>query len=118
MLPKLSEKDIERIYELAQKYTGCCQVGSYRKDVIISNIQKRMSYYEINSLDGYLCKVEKDSLEQGFMISSLTIHTTEWFRERPHFEKLKQYFKDLSLSQRNRNPRFLVTFIVSFLLWI
>lgn len=57
-----------------------------------------MSFYKINTLKEYLNIIEKNNEEKNNFISSLTIHTTSWFREMPHYElllkKINEFYQE------------------------
>ncbi|HYX34366.1 MAG TPA: chemotaxis protein CheB [Oligoflexus sp.] len=96
---KLNTNDIETIYVLAEKLTGSHQHGRYRKDILVSNVERRMGELNLADLNQYLRIVATESMELQRLISSLTIHTTSWFRENAHFEELAQKF---SMSYENQ----------------
>ena len=83
----LSPLETEAIFSLAEKLTGTCQQGSFRRDVLLQNVCRRITATSSTSLDSYLKIAESDSDEFAHLISALTIHTTSWFREEAHFEK-------------------------------
>ncbi len=89
-LPKFSKADEALLYDLASKLTGTCQDGKFRHQVIITNVARRMAKLHIKELKTYLARAKADSSEYQYLVSALTIHTTAWFREAPHFEKLEQ----------------------------
>ncbi|MFZ4402577.1 MAG: chemotaxis protein CheB [Pseudobdellovibrionaceae bacterium] len=84
----LSQEEIDLLFEMTEKLTGTCQQGNYRKEVIISNIFRRINELSIGSLKNYLVKLDSDPKEWDLFLSAITIHTTFWFREWPHFEIL------------------------------
>jgi chemotaxis response regulator CheB/chemotaxis methyl-accepting protein methylase len=86
---KLKKEDTERVYQMAEELVGSCQSGRFRRDILVSNIERRLMLLQCKSLDQYLERARNDQTEWKRMISALTIHTTSWFREMPHFELLK-----------------------------
>jgi two-component system chemotaxis response regulator CheB len=83
----LSPSEIEAIYSLAERLTGTCQQGSFRREVLLQNVCRRITAHGASSLESYLKIAEADSDEFSQLVSALTIHTTSWFREEAHFEK-------------------------------
>lgn len=81
----------ELIFELAEDLTGTLQKGSYRREILVQNVSRRMQELGIGRLADYLLFVETDEDEFAELISALTIHTTSWFRESPHFDRVKAH---------------------------
>jgi chemotaxis protein methyltransferase CheR len=79
----------EKIYAMAENMTGNCQQGSYRREIIISNVLRRVQVKKSNHLDEYLQSAIADDQEFAQLLSAFTIHTTEWFREMPHYKKFE-----------------------------
>ncbi len=98
----LDEQDKVLLLKLAENLTGGNQEGSSRRDSLITNVQRRMRELGIASLFDYLHVVEKDPQELAVLISSLTIHTTSWFRENPHFVA----FQEMLLASLKKNETF------------
>lgn len=86
-LTKLEE---ETIYKLAEEITGTHQQGEFRKDILARNVEKRIAEKEFNSLEQYLELIKTDPNEYNYFINDLTIHTTSWFREDPHFKVVQK----------------------------
>ena len=87
---QLTDKEIEAIYSMAELIVGSCQADGHRRNIIITNIGKRISQLSLPDLQHYLAKVQKDPSEHEKLISFLTIHHTSWFREAPHFAKMEK----------------------------
>lgn len=86
----LSKHEEELIFELAEKITGSSQQGLHRTDSIVRNVEKRIKYRKMKDLNSYLKLVNSDSVEYNQLVSELTIHTTSWFREMPHFKLIEK----------------------------
>jgi chemotaxis methyl-accepting protein methylase len=97
---KLSGQEESVLCSLIEEITGTCQKGSYKKDVLIMNVERRMSILGVQSLPQYLMKLSEDDEEYEHFISMTTIHTTYWFRENPHFQIIEE---DI-LKRINSNP--------------
>lgn len=89
-----SAEQVEFIFQLAERITGTSQQGSYRKEILLSNVKKRMNTIGVDDLFSYLNFAKNNFEEKEWLISALTIHTTSWFRENPHFEIIEKYIKD------------------------
>ncbi len=86
-----SEQEKEMIIALSYRLTGSNLVTSSKINSCLVNTQRRMQSTNAATLQEYLTKVESSTDELGHFISALTIHTTSWFREMPHFEGLKRF---------------------------
>lgn len=91
---KFTQHEREIIYARAEKITGTSQRGRYRKDVLLNNIEKRMHEVGIASVSEYMRFAESDKGETQFLVSALTIHTTSWFRELPHYNQLEKMIRE------------------------
>ena len=80
--------DTETIFDLARRLTGTAARRSAKHDVIVSAVRRRMTACCLSTLEAYLDFTGRDDPEFARLISALTIHTTSWFREAPHFEAL------------------------------
>ena len=98
----LSKSEIEEVFALAERLTGTCQESHYRREVLVTNVERRMSDLGIDTLQAYLDFVRLNPQESAELISRLTIHTTSWFRESPHYGILKQTLKIWSESPQKR----------------
>lgn len=90
----LSDSDIQVIYQLIYKLIGTERVAEERAKVFITNIKRRISLNNAQSLNEYLYIANNDANEFKHLISSLTIHTTYWYRESIHYTKVMQYIKN------------------------
>ncbi|MBX7144663.1 MAG: response regulator [Oligoflexia bacterium] len=84
-----TQAEQECIYKLAEGLTGTCQSGNMRRDVILTNVRRRMHALGLESLSEYLERAAEDGVEHSELLSALTIHTTSWFREMPHFRTIE-----------------------------
>lgn len=100
-MSRLSDEDTESIFLWAEKLTGTCQTTSYRREVLAMNVERRMFELGIKSFDVYLKKVESDPVEKTEFVSRLTIHTTSWFRESPHYDILKNALIEWKPTEQN-----------------
>ena len=97
-----SASDIEKIYALAEELTGTCQQGRFRREVLSQNIRARIDFLNLGSLDDYVKFALANLDEKSKMVSALTIHTTSWFRELPHFERLEKHARDYAVNKNSK----------------
>ena len=86
-----SEKERKFIYLLAEKVSGIHQTSHFDGSSLLSDVASRMKKNKLRSLKDYLLFIEDHPDEFDNLISALTIHTTSWFREAPHFDVLEKY---------------------------
>jgi chemotaxis protein methyltransferase CheR len=106
----LSADDKKKIFSLAETLTGSCQQGNMQKDVLLMNIIRRMRFCSSANLDEYLKHANIDHSEHAQLVSALTIHTTSWYRESPHYDVLKDEIKLFIKRHRSNTGRFDTTF--------
>lgn len=95
----VSAEERDLIFRLAEKLTGC-NIDT-RREIFVHNVMRRAEYKKAASIRDYLISVSGDSQELPYLVSALTIHTTSWFREKPHFDWLEDFFKSPSCPYRN-----------------
>jgi two-component system chemotaxis response regulator CheB len=100
----ISEKDRQLIFELIEELTGAANTQDSRQDSLINNVERRMRELSMPSVVDYLKYVEVNALEFAHLVSNLTIHTTSWFRENPHFVA----FQEILLDALNKSDVFKV----------
>jgi len=86
----LSEPEISILIEFVEELTGTDQSCSSRKGIICSNISNRILHHCFESLIPYLEFACANKEEYRTLLSLVTIHTTAWFRESPHFSRLEE----------------------------
>jgi len=91
----LNEAEQRQVLKMAEELTGASQTGETRTGSIISNVERRMRECDCDTLAEYISRVESDPEEKNNLISALTIHTTAWFRENPHFVKFHEILLDV-----------------------
>lgn len=90
----LSKIEIETVFELACKLTGCSK--TFRPEIIIQRIEQRIEELGLANLGDYLTLSMQESEEYENLISLLTINTTSWFREN---EQLETFVRLLSAKE-------------------
>jgi chemotaxis protein methyltransferase CheR len=93
-----SNEERNTIIELACRLTGSNPQTGPKIESCLVNIQRRMQVVNCTNLKEYLERVEISPEEQAHFISAVTIHTTSWFREMPHFERLRQIATQIATS--------------------
>ena len=88
---KFTEEERNVIFGLAERLTGAHQQGNYRRDILLSNVARRITANQCEDLAEYLEIALNNVNEKKFLVSALTIHTTSWFREKPHYVEFKNY---------------------------
>ena len=61
-----------------------------KKTMVESRLSRRVRELDVSGYNEYLKIIENDSEEREHFINSLTTNLTEFFREVPHFDYLKQ----------------------------
>lgn len=99
------ERDL--VFKLAREITGTAFSEPSRHEVIITNVIRRVNATHSSSLQHYLDFVAANQEELDHLISAMTIHTTSWFREMPHFRMLEQRLRELGAQLIGQKFRFL-----------
>ena len=86
---KKTDKDILLLSQVAKEITGCN--FEYIERPAINCIDQRMESLQFEELVAYIDFALKNKGEFARLVSSLTIHTTYWFREPKHFSILKKW---------------------------
>lgn len=86
----LDNEEREMVFNLAAELTGTCQTGNFRHEILVTNVLRRMNSVGTETLEDYLVYVENTPKEMPKLVSALTIHTTNWFREMPHYTNFKK----------------------------
>ncbi|MBC86008.1 MAG: hypothetical protein CL677_02425 [Bdellovibrionaceae bacterium] len=74
--------------------TGNTMMKEHRKKHMLTAVNQRITKVAGGSLRRYLYMLIQNESELLEFLSSTTIHTTFWFRERPHFRTIEQDIKD------------------------
>lgn len=96
----MTDKEKEMIFLLAQKLTGAHPDGTFQHGVFITNVEKRMRATKITNVADYLNFAKDNKSEHAHLISALSIHTTSWFRENPHYVVLQKAILKFAESQK------------------
>jgi chemotaxis protein methyltransferase CheR len=101
------KKEIELVYEMARRLIGSSQNEELRHDVLVANVERRVQALKMKSLMDYLKFVIHNRQELAQLVSGLTIHTTSWFREIPHFTAFKEWINTSTPTTRKKTFRVL-----------
>jgi len=92
---KFTESDSQILYKLVEDITGTSQKGHYKKEIIQNSVIMRMNEIKMNDFSLYLKKIKSDGDEYRVFVNLITIHTTSWFREKPHYDDLEKRIDEL-----------------------
>jgi chemotaxis response regulator CheB/chemotaxis methyl-accepting protein methylase len=85
----LSPEEKQQVFKLAQRLVGGYTEPHLQHELTVNNLITRIRTTGNRTLAQYLRYVTQNPDEVGFLISALTIHTTSWFRERPHYKNFQ-----------------------------
>lgn len=83
----------EELFALAESLTGQAYTPQQKTGVLRANFTKRMRDLQLEGLQDYFQYLEDHDDEIDHFLSMATIHTTHWFREKPHFEFLAKFLE-------------------------
>ncbi len=89
----LNPRDRSLIEEICFQLTGSRPDTLARLETCYVNLLRRMRLCGTENLREYLRFAQDSDAEFSELLSALTIHTTSWFREKPHFDKLLERAK-------------------------
>ncbi|HYX31572.1 MAG TPA: chemotaxis protein CheB [Oligoflexus sp.] len=105
MSPSLEPKDRSLIAELCFRLTGSRPESTARLETCYVNLLRRMRRHGLEDMREYLALAHSSDQEFAELLSALTIHTTSWFREAPHFERLREIGKQYAEQTRDASAR-------------
>lgn len=85
-----TEQGRQLIMALTSRLTGASSATRPNLESCLVNIRRRMDAIGATDLATYLAVVDGSPEELAHFISAVTIHTTTWFREKPHYDRLRQ----------------------------
>ena len=84
----MTNKDFERIADLAGRYTGIV-LGEHKRDMVYGRIARRVRKLNLSSFTHYLDFLEANiEQELSNFINVITTNLTSFFRENHHFDYL------------------------------
>jgi chemotaxis response regulator CheB len=90
----IRRRDIGLLNRLCLELNGFEHKSEAAQRAMAANVSARMRALGKSSLDEYLTTVEQSRAELEALVSLLTIHTTSWFRERPHYGLFSRYSRE------------------------
>lgn len=90
---RLSPIQRELIFEVAHQLTGSSR--TFRAEVVVHNVAARMRACGIASLTDYFEFALEDRAELHELISAMTIHTTQWFRDPAQLTELEVHLEKI-----------------------
>jgi chemotaxis response regulator CheB len=87
----LEEQDL--LLRTVSKITGRDVGVNEARFSIMSNVKRKMDELHIEHFSDYLQLIHQHDEEMIRFISVVTVHTTSWFRELPHFQALEEFLQ-------------------------
>lgn len=100
----IRRRDIALLNRLCLELNGFEHKSEAAQRAMAANVSARMRALGKSSLDEYLTSVEQSRVELEALVSLLTIHTTSWFRERPHYGLFARYAREWGEANTEREP--------------
>jgi chemotaxis protein methyltransferase CheR len=95
--------DFERVKRLLYQWAGI-KLSDAKQDMVYSRLARQIRSAGAKHFQDYLDSVERAKPEERqLFINALTTNLTYFFREKHHFERLKQFFLEKKASQSNFN---------------
>jgi chemotaxis protein methyltransferase CheR len=84
-----TDADFERIRQFVSEHTGIV-LTEKKKDMVYGRLSKRIRRGDFDSFSAFIDALDEGNEdEQDFMINAITTNLTAFFREKHHFEFLK-----------------------------
>ncbi len=90
-LTTLSDRDFRRILQIAATEAGLA-IPEAKRSLVQSRVARRMRLLGIAEYRDYLSTLDADESETQHLISALTTNVSHFFRERHHFDVLRDTF--------------------------
>ena len=87
---KISDQEYKKFSELIFNEIGIT-LNEHKKSLMESRFYKRMLHYKLDSFSLYYQICKKDAREKMEMLNLITTNETYFFREKDHFDFLKEY---------------------------
>ncbi len=97
----LKDADFRKILQIAADEAGLA-IPEAKRSLVQSRVARRMRDLGIEGSDGYLAALENDRSETQNLISALTTNVSHFFRERHHFDMLRDSYLSDPSPQRLR----------------
>lgn len=90
-LASLSDRDFRKILQIADSEAGLA-IPEAKRSLVQSRVAQRMRSLGIAEYRDYLSTLDHDASETQHLISALTTNVSHFFRERHHFDVLRDTF--------------------------
>lgn len=98
---QLGDRDFQRIVALIGKHAGI-NLGEAKRNLVYGRLVRRLRSLNIASFEDYIEHIEEpESAELEHFINSLTTNLTSFYRERHHFDFLREHLLP-ELSRRKK----------------
>jgi chemotaxis response regulator CheB len=94
LAPCVRRRDLTILNQICLELNGFEHKSEAAQRAMAANVSARLRALGKSSLAEYLAVVQQSRSELDVLVSLLTIHTTSWFRERPHFGLFTRYVKE------------------------
>lgn len=101
-MSEIKQEHINKIIQLVQRFTAADTSDLNRIRLFYHNIMNRAASLKIYDFDQYFSYLASNKKEIPYLIDNITIHTTQWFREIPHFNRLNDLIKKNFQGQKIR----------------
>ena len=88
------ETSLQQIFRLMTQKTGT-DFSKYKPSTIQRRIDKRLNALSIENVDDYSRYVERHPEELDVLFETVLIGVTEFFRDKPTFDELRQYVRKI-----------------------
>ncbi len=88
-IEKVSRSALERVIILLRTHTGN-DFSLYKKNTVYRRIERRMSVHKIDEINAYVRFLQDNPKEVHILFKELMIGVTNFFRDPPVWEKLKE----------------------------
>ncbi len=93
------ETSLQGIFRLLTQKTGT-DFSHYKSSTIGRRIGRRLEALEIDTIDAYYQHVQQDSEELDRLFATVLIGVTEFFRDKPAYDLLRQYIRQVIKSKQ------------------
>ena len=94
---------LSRIAEAVERRTGH-DFANYKPNTLLRRVQRRMQLRDVLEPDAYLALVEEDGAEAKALFQDLLINVTEFFRDRPVFDAMRDDVIPKLIARARREP--------------
>ena len=99
-----TDKEFQFIREMVTSHTGI-KLPDAKREMVYGRLSRRLRELSLNSFSDYCALLEKDAdSELGHLVNAITTNLTSFFREKHHFDYMKQTLAPL-LEKHNRDKR-------------